>query len=123
MSNLNPTEQELSIINAMGKAAGVVKTARKTDLVEHFKAGYYTLDTVSAYLETQRGTRPHWFGESPDAINKISDNKGGSNPWSAANWNVTEQGKVIKAIGLERAAQIAAAAGSKIGATKPAKAA
>ncbi len=42
------------------------------------------------------------------------------NPWSAAGWNVTRQAQLVRASGLEKAAQIAKAAGSYIGATRPA---
>ena len=122
MSNLNPNESELAILNAMGKQAGMLKSARKTDLVEHFKAGLFTLDNIAAYLESQRTARPHWYkdgGVAGDTIKKVT----GDNPWSAAGWNVTRQGQLVKSLGTEKAAQIAAAVGSRIGATKPAKAA
>lgn len=126
MSNLNPNESELAILNAVGKQAGMVKSARKTDLVEHFKAGLFTLDNIAGYLNSQRTARPHWFKDggngSGEPTNKGGSNKG-ENPWSAANWNVTAQGKIVKALGTEKAAAIARAAGSHIGATKPAKAA
>ena len=46
----------------------------------------------------------------------------GSNPWAAASWNLTDQGKLVKALGEVKAAQIAKAAGSHIGATRPARA-
>jgi hypothetical protein len=39
------------------------------------------------------------------------------NPWIAANWNVTKQAGIVRAMGLEKANQIAAAAGSYVGAT------
>lgn len=41
------------------------------------------------------------------------------NPWSAAHWNLTKQGDVIRDKGLEKAEQMAAAAGSAIGAIAP----
>jgi hypothetical protein len=44
----------------------------------------------------------------------------GDNPWSAENWNVTRQGSVAKA-DFALAQRLAKAAGSYIGATKPAK--
>ena len=46
-----------------------------------------------------------------------------SNPWRAESWSVTKQGALVKAIGAAKAAEIAKAAGSRIGATKPAQAA
>jgi hypothetical protein len=40
-------------------------------------------------------------------------------PWSAEGWSITNQGEVVKRLGLEKAAAMAAQAGSKIGATHP----
>jgi hypothetical protein len=42
-----------------------------------------------------------------------------TNPFSKEGWNVTNQSKLVKSIGLEKASQIAAAAGVKIGDTRP----
>lgn len=42
-----------------------------------------------------------------------------NNPFSKASWNVSAQGRLIRAIGLEAAAGIAASVNSKIGATRP----
>lgn len=44
---------------------------------------------------------------------------GGKNPWSRDHWNVTEQARVFKQHGRERAEALAKAAGSSIGATQP----
>jgi hypothetical protein len=44
-----------------------------------------------------------------------------ANPWSAAGWSITRQGAIAKAGGLVKAQQMASAAGSFVGATKPAK--
>jgi len=46
----------------------------------------------------------------------------GENPWSAEAWNITRQGAIAKA-DLALAQRLAKAAGSYIGATKPARAA
>lgn len=51
-------------------------------------------------------------------INGVDPNA--RNPWSKEFWNVTLQGQTVKALGVEKAAAIAAAAGSRIGATKAA---
>jgi hypothetical protein len=42
------------------------------------------------------------------------------NPWSAASWNITEQGKVISRYGLDAAERVAALAGARVGDTRPA---
>jgi hypothetical protein len=55
-----------------------------------------------------------------DASNKTpkaKDHK--SNPFWRGSWNISAQGKLLRAIGAEKTAAIAASVGSKIGATKP----
>jgi hypothetical protein len=42
-----------------------------------------------------------------------------SNPWSKAGWNMTQQSRLVVTLGFDKAAQIAASAGAKIGQTKP----
>jgi hypothetical protein len=42
-----------------------------------------------------------------------------TNPWSAAGFSLRKQGELIKAVGVEKAAQIAAAAGCVLGSTHP----
>ncbi len=54
-------------------------------------------------------------GSNGDGIRKPA----ASNPWSRAGFNATAQSKLVKAIGVEKASAIAAAAGCKIGDTKP----
>jgi len=51
------------------------------------------------------------------------DDKTKDNPWLAEKWSVTRQGQLVRALGIEAANRIAKAAGSHVGATKPAKAA
>ena len=45
--------------------------------------------------------------------------RGINNPWLKANWSITRQGEVVKALGVDKATAIAKAADSCIGATKP----
>jgi hypothetical protein len=40
-----------------------------------------------------------------------------SNPWSAAGWNITEQGRIVKTLGADKAASMARSAGCKLGST------
>lgn len=42
-----------------------------------------------------------------------------NNPFHKSNWNVSKQGALLKAVGPEKCAAIAAAVGSRIGATRP----
>ena len=57
-------------------------------------------------------------GKTPEEARLKLDDKP-NNPWSRSGWNVTKQGQLIKAMGTEKAAAIARAAGSRIGATRP----
>jgi len=41
-----------------------------------------------------------------------------TNPWSKEGWNVSAQGKIVTTMGEKKAAEIAEAAGCKIGSTK-----
>ena len=61
-------------------------------------------------------------GKAPTGADADGDKKNGGakdNPWRASNWNVTRQAQLVKSLGLEAAARIAAAAGCTIGSTKP----
>lgn len=69
--------------------------------------------------------RPHWYPTSVGG--GAQGGKGGGNmslkdnPWSVAGWNLTKQGQVVKDLGPEKAADMAARVGSKLGATKATK--
>lgn len=64
--------------------------------------------------------RPHWLPDSAGGGAKGSKGKGnGTNPWTKDNWNLTEQGKVIKEQGMEVANNLAKSAGSQVGAVLP----
>ena len=66
-------------------------------------------------LDSKPGVAPQ--SEQPKNGTGSPDHK--NNPWSAAGWNVTRQGAICRALGAEKAAQMAAAVNSHIGATKP----
>lgn len=77
----------------------------------------YGLNGLSDYKT--KGTRPSDLpdpeGDKKKAV--AQDHKG--NPFSAAGWNVSKQGALLRAVGREKCEQIAAAVNSRIGATKP----
>lgn len=61
-------------------------------------------------------------GKVPDAASGGDKKKNGGdrdNPWRASHWNISRQGQLVKSLGTEAAARIAAAAGCKIGSTRP----
>lgn len=72
------------------------------------------------WLTEMQKTRPHWWGASQGggALGNRSGGAGGVNPWTAENWNMTEQGKILRE-NRQRAEQLARAAGTVLGGAKP----
>lgn len=67
--------------------------------------------------------RPHWWapsqgGGSGGGGPGVGVN-GGKNPWSRENWNMTQQGALVRQLGPEKAENLAKQAGSSIGAVAP----
>lgn len=77
---------------------------------------------ATVWLTDMQVKRPHWWPESKGAGAKGSG--GGSNfannPFSHDNWNLTEQGKLVRENSV-RADQMAKAAGTTVGGPKPYK--
>lgn len=74
------------------------------------------------WLTEMQQKRPHWWPASQGggAGGGGAGSFGpGNNPWSAENWNVTEQSKYVKEHGGEKAAQAAKSAGSYVGSIHP----
>jgi hypothetical protein len=66
--------------------------------------------------------RPHWWPDSEGGGAGGNRGSGGGvqkNPWSAENWNVTEQGQIYRG-SATRAEQLAKAAGTTVGGARPA---
>jgi len=61
------------------------------------------------------GTRPEYAADGKTVVKKKAAE---TNPWSAKGWSLTKQGELVK-LGVEKAAQIAKAAGCQIGSTRP----
>jgi hypothetical protein len=71
---------------------------------------------AASWLTEMRPRCGHWFSANEKEIAPAA------NPWLKANWNLTEQGKVIRADEKHKtnvAERLAAAAGVKVGATRP----
>jgi hypothetical protein len=107
--------------------AGVTKAAaadmlelKTDDFVFNDKGKLRNKKGLSArkFVESLRETRPEIFGTPPGKDPKVPH---ANNPFSAAGWNISRQGELVKAMGIEKAAGIAAAVGAKIGDTKPNK--
>lgn len=97
-------------LTARGKLVREVGQACYDSLMQRWGATH-TTNGVKPGPEPRKDENPR----SPEG--QASQN----NPWSAAKWSITRQGEVVKALGLVKAQGIAKAAGSFIGATKPAR--
>jgi hypothetical protein len=73
------------------------------------------------WVRMKPGTKLKLLADGKSTEEEVPRKEGKKNPWSKEFWNVTAQGSVVKAMGIEKAQQIARAAGSYIGATRPAK--
>lgn len=77
---------------------------------------------AGAWLSEIQARKPHWW--APSVGGGATGGNGQTpgmarNPWSRAAWNVTEQGRFIREHGVQRAEQMAKAAGSSLSSTKP----
>lgn len=78
--------------------------------------------TIELWLTERQESHPHWWPESrgggapggKTGIPSVPDN-----PFSAEHWNLTNQGQLIKTLGLEKAQQLAKLAGTTVGGQKP----
>lgn len=73
------------------------------------------------WLADQKAKRPHWWPLSTGggAGGSGGGFGGAANPFTAENWNFTEQGRIIKEKGLDVATRLAKAAGTTVGGPKP----
>lgn len=78
--------------------------------------------TPDAWLTEMQNTRKHWWPESKGAGAKGSGTGagGGKNPFTRANWNLTEQGNLYRD-NPEKAKRLAEAAGTTVGGAMPAE--
>ena len=77
--------------------------------------------TADIWLQEMQSKRAHWWppSEGGGAKGAKIGIQASKNPWSATNWNLTEQGNFINENGMEKAQQMAALANSRVGATRP----
>lgn len=77
---------------------------------------------VKGFMKEMQKVRPHWWPASTGggAGGGGANFGGADNPWSADHWNMTKQGQLVRS-DRALAEKMALAAGSKIGAIRPAK--
>jgi hypothetical protein len=76
------------------------------------------------WFKDMQEKRPHWWPLSQGGGARGGSGPGANraeNPFTREGWSVSKQGQVFKTLGAAKAAEMAAAAGVKIGATKPAE--
>lgn len=75
----------------------------------------------ATWLTEIQDKRAHWWPESSGAgaLGNKGNLNGGTNPFTAEHWNMTEQGRIFKE-NRARAEQLAKSAGTTIGGQKPA---
>ena len=75
---------------------------------------------ASVWITEAKQSKPHWWPESQGTGARGGDgNTGATNPFTAENWNLTEQGKLVQQDRI-KAEQMAKSAGTTIGGPKPA---
>jgi hypothetical protein len=115
-SHLMPAKYERSLADrafADGNISARGELVKQVGMLEANKiAQRYGLRDA---IDSRRGTAP----VDIEAKKKIGSADHKNNPWHQSNFNVTAQGRLIKAIGAEKAAAIAASVGSHVGATHP----
>lgn len=77
--------------------------------------------TSDVFLSEMQTKRPHWWPKTVGGGSSGSGGgfAGGENPWTAEHWNLTKQGAYLKENGVTKAEQMAKAAGTTIGGSKP----
>lgn len=74
------------------------------------------------WLTDLKQARPHWWGETAGGGGRggSAGTRFANNPFSADHWNLTEQGKILRQ-DPAKAAQMAKAAGTTVGGSRPKK--
>ena len=78
---------------------------------------------ADGWLSEIQTIKPHWWppsmGGGARGTGGGGMSYGGKNPWSADTWNMTDQGRILKEHGTDRAEQMAKQAGTSVGGRKP----
>jgi len=100
------------VIDDLANYAQQFEVAPDLQTVRHAESGVAPGD----WLTSMRESRPHWFGSSKAGGGEsFADSE---NPWTAANWNITKQGKIMES-SMPQAEAMAKAAGVDVMAAHP----
>lgn len=109
-----------AVEDAVTLASAVFELGEDGKVTVKDNAGFTPGATVSEWLTDIREKRPHWWPPTEGAGS--SGGSGGSNfannPFTAEHWNMTEQGRMLRA-DPSKAERAAKAAGTTIGGPKP----
>jgi len=125
-------KRDMVISNSLRKAGASLKMLDKDDAVTFGRAYFGINDagevvtedglTPDQYLTDLQIKKPHLWGPTQGGGAQGgagSGGFGGKNPFSAESWNMTDQGRIVKEHGMERASAMAKAAGTTVGGRKP----
>ena len=117
--------QSVALDDVIGRASRIFEKSDDGRVITKDVNGVTPGLSPKEWLKDMMEKAPHWWpasvgGNSGGPIGKLGSRT--NNPWSKANWSLTAQGAVVREVGMEKAAAIAAQVGSKIGDTKPAAA-
>jgi hypothetical protein len=119
--NLFPTpislpENEALIDSAFGISSGKPNISKVGELYRG--VGEYSFNEL-AKRHSYDLKNPSKPGRAEGAEPGAAKPKASKSPWSESGWSFSEQTRLVKTLGVEKAAQMAASAGSFLGASKP----
>jgi hypothetical protein len=113
---------DTAMVDANLRAVNLFEEDESGNLVMKEGKGFTQGITVADWLAEQQTKSPHWWpvSQGGGAGGNTGGGKQVNNPWADGSWNLSEQGAIVRT-DPAKAAKLAAAAGSKIGATGPTK--
>lgn len=111
-----------AIDDALTAGGNIFELTEEGEILTRDNVGVTPGVAPDVWLTEMQERRPHWWpnsqGGGAGGSNDNSPNLSG-NPWSAKGWNKTEQGRIVREQGIDKAKQLAKAAGVEVGAVRP----
>lgn len=118
--------QSPAVVDAVMHGSRVFEVTEDGRIITKDNAGVTPGLSPKEWLNDMKEKAPHWWPQSVGGGSQGSGKNapaggyaGVNNPWSKQGWNITKQGALVKQLGETKAGEIAALAGSHVGATKP----